>query len=201
MRILSRGLVGALVLLALTATAAAEDRAQIALQHYKDGMAHFQLEEWDAAIGEWEAGFRAEPKAEFLYNIAQAYRLSKRPEKALSFYQKYLRLAPDAANRDEVERHVASLQKIVDEQKSSSIAPPQQPLPPAKPAEPAAAPSPAANDNAVVASAPKKQPVYKKGWFWGVVGGAVVVVAGAVVLGVVLGGGSATNVGAPVSFR
>jgi hypothetical protein len=40
----------------------------------------------------------------------------------------------------------------------------------------------------LIASAPprREKPIYKKGWFWGVVAGGAVVVAGAVVLGVVL---------------
>src|SRR6476620_10475240 len=92
---------------------AADDRAAQAKQHYESGMARFQLEEWDAAIDEWQAGFRIKPVPQFLYNIAQAYRLSKRWEKAISFYQKYLRMDPKAPNRPEVERHIAQLNKLV----------------------------------------------------------------------------------------
>jgi tetratricopeptide (TPR) repeat protein len=83
---------------------------------FDQGMAHFQLEEWDPAIEKWEAGFRLKPVPEFLYNIAQAYRLSKRPEKAISFYQKYLRMAPKTPNRAEVERHIATLKTVVESQ-------------------------------------------------------------------------------------
>jgi tetratricopeptide (TPR) repeat protein len=184
------------VVLSLAGVVRAEpERAQQALQHYKDGMAHFQLEEWDRAIAAWEAGFRSEPKPEFLYNIAQAYRLSHRPERALSFYQKYLRMSPDAANRAEVERHIASLQPIVDQQKSAASAPPTGAMPAS-----ATAPPTATTTTQLTASAPRRQPVYKKGWFWGVMGGVAIVAAGAITLGVVLGGSSTTN-GAPVSFR
>src|SRR6185503_6340136 len=68
-----------------------------------------RLEAYDKAIDEWEAGYRLKPAPQFLYNIAQAYRLSKRPDKALSFYQKYLKLSPHAENRPEVERHITAL--------------------------------------------------------------------------------------------
>jgi hypothetical protein len=111
------------------AAGSAEDRSAQAKQHYETGMAHFQLEEWDDAIKEWEAGFRLKPVPQFLYNIAQAYRLSKRPEKALSFYQKYLRLDPKAANKAEVDHHIALLTKIVEDQKKSTSAPPTAPMP------------------------------------------------------------------------
>src|SRR3954471_8838053 len=93
-----------------------DERASLAQRHYENGMGHFQLEEWDKAIDEWKEGFRIKPVSQFLYNIAQAYRLSKRPEPALSFYQKYLRMDPKAANKAEVDRHVASLTRLIDQQ-------------------------------------------------------------------------------------
>ncbi len=65
---------------------------------YEKGMARFHLEEYDSAIEMWEAGFRIRPVPELLYNIAQAHRLAKRPDKALGFYQKFLRLNPKAPN-------------------------------------------------------------------------------------------------------
>src|SRR5262245_1593718 len=90
--------------LALPAAAQEDARAALAKRSYETGMAHFQLEEWDQAIASWEEGFRAKPVPQFLYNIAQAYRLSKRYEKALTFYRKYLRMDARAPNREEVER-------------------------------------------------------------------------------------------------
>ncbi|MDB4965771.1 MAG: Thiol-disulfide isomerase [Myxococcales bacterium] len=101
-----------------------DDRAQQAKLHYETGMAHFQLEEWDKAIEEWQAGFLIKPVPQFLYNIAQAYRQSKRPEKALGFYQKYLRMEPKASNRAEVERHIAQLNKLIDQQSKTASQPP-----------------------------------------------------------------------------
>ena len=177
-------------LLAMTATTARAQDAATAREAYDKGMAHYHLEEYDAAIAEWERGFRAKPAPEFLYNIAQAYRLSKRPDKALSFYQKYLRVAPEAKNRDEVERQIASLQEIIDKQKKSAESPPQQPLPvtpqPQQPTTTTTTAQPQTGRADLVAQ-PAEKPVYKKAWFWGVVGGAAVLVAGGVVLGVVLG--------------
>ena len=199
--------------LALTATAfagEAEDRAEKARLHFESGMAHFNLEEWDLAIREWEDGYRLKPVTEFLYNIAQAYRKSNRAEKALTFYQRYLRLEPNAPNRGEVEKHIASLTKLVEQQRAAAKAPPDRPIesssvppsrsgaatePPPTPAssDPAAsgsassAPSePALARADLTASAPERKPLYKKAWFWGVVAGGAVIVAG-VVVGVVLG--------------
>jgi tetratricopeptide (TPR) repeat protein len=66
-------------------------------------------------------------------------------------------------------------------------APPQAAAPPAQPAAPPQAAAPAAPAAALEArteEAPSKTPVYKKGWFWGVLVGVTVVGAG---LGVGLG--------------
>jgi tetratricopeptide (TPR) repeat protein len=155
---------------------------------YEEGMAHFQLEEYNPAIEKWEAGFRVKPVPEFLYNIAQAHRLAKHYEKAQTFYQRYLRLAPRAANRPEVERTLATLPKLIEEEKNR----PPEPAPPPPPAAtPTPAPTPAVTPEPVhaevTATQPAKKPVYKKGWFWGVVVGSVVVVGAAVALGVVFG--------------
>lgn len=170
--------------------ARADEATAVARDAYDKGMAHYHLEEYDAAIDEWERGFRAKPAPEFLYNIAQAYRLSKRPDKALSFYQKYLRVNPEAKNRDEVEKHIATLKEIVEKQKSSAESPPQTPLPAAQPspspATPTATPPPTTARADLVAQ-PAERPVYKKGWFWGVMGGVAAVAVAGVVIGVVYG--------------
>ena len=195
--------------------AARDDRAAIAKQHYETGMAHYQLEEWDQAITEWETGFRTKPAPQFLYNIAQAYRLSKRPEKALNFYQKYLHMDPNARNKAEVEEHMANLTRAIDEQKKASSSPPLQPLPaegpPAAP-ERAVTTKPPARSNPAPLSitgappepappeTPESKPVYKKGWFWGAVAGAAVVVAAGVTVGVVLGTADNTSSLPAVSF-
>ena len=157
-----------------------ESRIAQAKLHYDTGMAHYQLEEWDAAIGEFEAGFRLRPSPEFLFNIGQSYRLSKRPDKAVVFYQKYLRMQPDAPNRADVERFIERARQDAQ----------SQPQPPPTPTVSAPEPTVAPATPSLIAQAPAKKPVYKRGWFWGVVGGAVVLAAGAVVIGIVVGGDS-----------
>src|SRR6478672_8124563 len=102
--ILSALLSLSLVLLPAGAARADADDDIKAKDFYQKGMARFQLEEYDGAIGLWQDGFRLKPAPEFLYNIAQAYRLSHRSEKAMAFYKKYLTMAPKAPNRAEVEK-------------------------------------------------------------------------------------------------
>ena len=244
----------------------------MAKMRFERGMAHFRLDEFQAAVEQWEEAFRLKPDPAFLYNIAQAYRLAKRPEKALVFYEKYLKMSPKAANHDEVERHIAGLKRLLKEQAKSDSKPPAQAmgdsslaatapdegaqaglvakaaqeaasevalsqaspaasptptvalpaasptptvaLPAASPTptvaaadKPAAAPgstlstaSPAAPAGAApagvelaVAAPPPTRPVYKRAWFWGVVGGAAVAAAVVVVALAARGGGSTVS--------
>jgi tetratricopeptide (TPR) repeat protein len=200
----------------------ADPRAAEAKQHYENGMAHFNLEEWDAAIEEWKSGYRAKPVAQFLYNIAQAYRLSKHYEEALSFYQRYLRADPKAPNRVEVEGHITKLTNVIQTEKRASAAPPTAPLvvkpkgsegvvtpevAPSPAPQVAAVPSPAPatnNNNLVVEKKAEKKPITKEKWFWPVIGTVAGVVVVAVVVGAAVGatsgGGDNTQVQPLVRF-
>ena len=73
----------AVITAALPSVARADDAAT-ARDAYAKGMAHFHLEEYDAAIEEWERGFRVKPAPEFLYNIGQAYRKNGQAALAVS---------------------------------------------------------------------------------------------------------------------
>ncbi len=155
-----------------------------AKQHYLSGMAHFNLQEYPQAISEFEAAYRLKPDPVFLYNLGQTYRLSNNAERALYFYQAYLRSAPDAPNRAEVEGRIASLQKLMSDQKSIATPPDHTIAPGERPPQAAPAPAPPPTPAPTVATAKSEQapvertPVYKKWWLWTIVG---VVAAGAAV--------------------
>jgi tetratricopeptide (TPR) repeat protein len=199
------------------APAAADPRAAEAKQRYENGMAHFNLEEWDAAIDEWKSGYRAKPVPQFLYNIAQAYRLSKHYEDALNFYQRYLRAEPHAPNRTEVEGHIVKLSAVVTQEKRALNAPPNVAMTvrpkeggDATPrnGEPAASPAPVAQVQpspqpvaiapVVVVKEPEKPtPITKKKWFWPTIGALAGVVVVVVIVGAAVGatsGGSSLKV-------
>lgn len=194
-------IVGVVLVLACgTSARAQDDPSAQARSLYERGMAHFQLAEYDQAIAKWQEGFRLRPVPEFLYNIGQAYRLSNRPDKAIQAYRAYLRMAPKAENREEVEHHIAALQQAIDQSKQAATAPPVQPTPvkpdgtaattppPTEPPPPpAVTPEPASNPALVASAPPREKPITKKPWFWAVVVGGAAVVAGAVVVGVVVG--------------
>jgi len=156
-------------------------------EHYERGLARFNLQEFKDAIVEFEAAYRLKPDPVFLYNLAQAHRLSENVERALYFYRAYLRASPSAPNRSEVEGRITALEKLIAEKKNVAT-PPDHALSPAdKPptsataapvvTQPVAAPSPAPALEArkdVPAPSERRVPVYKKWWLWTVVAGVAV---------------------------
>lgn len=100
------------------AAAAADEDKVLAKQHFESGARHFDLSEWEQALLEFKEAYRLKPDPTFLYNIAQCHRKLGNLDEALTFYRTYLRRAPDARNRNEVERRIADLE--ADRQKKLS---------------------------------------------------------------------------------
>lgn len=206
-----RTALGGIALAALfsVGVAHADDSTDAARRHFKTGMAAYVLEHWDEAIKEFEAGFLLEPKPIFLFNMAQAYRLSSRPREALTYYKKYLALGgPSAPNRAEVqeqiqrlERQVATLpperpveRPAVVEQKAPEPPPPvEKPVAPPPVEKPVVAEQKAPEPTAVaprpseplVAAPPPPVEAKRSRWpVWVGIAAGVVVVGAAVAIGV-----------------
>ncbi|MES1210667.1 MAG: tetratricopeptide repeat protein, partial [Pseudomonadota bacterium] len=112
-------------------------------------------------IGDFEKAYDLDPSPIFLFNIAQSHRQLGNKERALFFYRRYLEQAPNAANRDDVERRMKDLQASLQQEAELKQKPPTEVSPhvetrdrqassqPAAPSEPpaetvvAAAPAPA----------------------------------------------------------
>ena len=122
--------VAVLALALLPAVARGADDTQRAKQLFTQGTTLFNLGEFDKAIEAWQQGYKEKPDPGFLYNIGQAYRLKGDAAKAIFFYRGYLRNAPKAPNRAEVEAKIAVLQKEVTEPKPAPTATPVSPPPP-----------------------------------------------------------------------
>jgi tetratricopeptide (TPR) repeat protein len=179
----------------LSGLASAEDVSK-AKRLYLSGTKHFDLGEYQGALDDFKEGFRQKDDPVFLYNIAQCYRLLNNNDEAIRFYKTYLRKSPDALNRDEVQRKIASLEEARASQDKARTTPPTDVLqprdgePPAPEAvAPATAPTPKTATTLTVQPAPHRKPLYKQWWLWTTVG-AVVIVGVAVTVGVVAGSGS-----------
>ena len=84
---------------------------------YETGNTHYNLGEYDQAVAAFKKAYELSQAPGLLFNIAQSYRLKKDYEQASHFYETYLRLKPDAANRADVEARIAEMKTMLEEQK------------------------------------------------------------------------------------
>jgi tetratricopeptide (TPR) repeat protein len=82
-------------------------------EHYQRASRDYDLGKFADAIDEYQTIYEIDGDPVMLYNLAQAYRLSDQPDRALQFYRRYLERAPDAHNRDAVDQKIAALLKLI----------------------------------------------------------------------------------------
>jgi tetratricopeptide (TPR) repeat protein len=156
----------ALAIAAIAARVASADDAALraAKLHFDRGEKLYALTRFSEAIDEYQKAFDAKPLPAFLFNIGQCYRNLGDYDSAIFSYRKYLKLAPDAPNRAQVEQLIGDLEArkaAADTQRLGLKRPAPEPPPP--PAE-----------------HPPDRPVYTRWWF--LTGVAVVGVAGGVTI-------------------
>ena len=109
---------------------------------------HYQLGEYREALKEFKEAYRLKQDPSFLYNIAQCHRQLREYSEAIKLYGNYLREAPDADNRDEVERQIRDLKAAAEKQRQEQASAPPvavpEPIRPLTPVPAAAAPGPTA---------------------------------------------------------
>jgi tetratricopeptide (TPR) repeat protein len=125
-----RLLVGLLLLLLPSFAAAQDARKATALEKFEAGKTAYRLGDYDGAIREWTEAYKLKTDPVFLFNIAQAYREKKEFEKAITFYNNYLKEEPNAPNRATVEKRIAEMKEALEKQQQASDRPPSGPLRP-----------------------------------------------------------------------
>ncbi len=112
--------------------------ASAAREHYKRGTSLFDQGKYNEAIVAFQQAYEIKDDPVLLYNIAQSFRLAGKHLEALRFYRTYIRRAPKAPNRDEVETKIADMERLIaDTQKTAAI-----PAPPLREAVPKPPPNP-----------------------------------------------------------
>jgi tetratricopeptide (TPR) repeat protein len=115
-------------------------------ERYDRATRYYYLRKYAEAVAEYEAIYLISADPVMLYNIAQSYRNADQPETASQFYKNYLRNAPTASNRADVEKKIAEMDRLVEERKRTGAPPPAAvatPPPLAVPSsEPAVGPPP-----------------------------------------------------------
>ena len=176
------------VLVLLTAATASAAPSADAKALYKSGTQHYNLAEFDQALADFKEAYRLRSDPVFLFNIAQCYRRTNQPVEAATFYRSFLREAPNAANRADVEKVLlemdAQAQAKAQEAERVRAAEAEK----ARAAQAATLTQPEPGTSLTVAASPRSdKPLIKKPWFWVAVVGGAAVVATAVTLGVVFG--------------
>jgi tetratricopeptide (TPR) repeat protein len=116
-----------------------EAQKQEVRDRYERATRFYYLRKYPEAISEYEAIYLLSADPVMLYNIAQCHRQADHPEQALQFYKTYLRNAPAATNRADVEKKITEMERLVEEQRKLAQQAPAVPVVP----PPAVSPPPA----------------------------------------------------------
>ncbi len=171
------------------------DAKREAKQHFQAGERFLKAGKFDLAITEYGKAYELFPSPAFLFNIGQCHRNLKNWASAISFFEDYLKEAPNSDNRAEVEQLIkeakAELAKIQpaapkegasrddasdSDEKPSSDAPLKSDTPDLD-----AKPVPPPVDSPLVTETearPEEGAIYERWWFWAALAGAVVAIAG-----------------------
>ena len=148
-RPLSRLVLALLLMVLATNVAFANDPAmRSAKRFYERGEKLFALGKFDEALEEYQKAYDAKPLPDFLFNIGQCYRNLGDYDAAIFSFKKFLKLDPEAENREQVEEYIADLEKEQEKDNSKRL-----------------------GLMSKKKKAPKQEeaedvPVYKKWWFW-----------------------------------
>jgi tetratricopeptide (TPR) repeat protein len=185
--------VGALIGATLLAQAAVAqgDEAE-GRKRYKRGQELYSQGRYLDAAKEFEAGYQVAPRPLFLLNIGHAYRRAGELSRAKTAYETLLRLQPDLPQRSEVEQYIRTIDDALQANEPApdlskgnpNTQPPSPPPPLVDPAPTSTAPLPVLTlpppaptvEERVRYNQPPDQPsgsVFRKPWFWIIVGAAV----------------------------
>ncbi len=149
------------------AKAEAEKRRVVAESHVTAANQHREAKEWAKAREQLTAAFREHPEPDYVYQLAEVYRLEEDLPKAVVEYERYRELAPTGP------RGAEALEKIAALKRELALAPPPEtdkPTPPVAPTAQPVAPSP---------QPPTPSPDAAEeedgiGWWWVGIGAAVI---------------------------
>jgi tetratricopeptide (TPR) repeat protein len=144
----------ALAAIAVRVASADEPALRAAKHHFERGEKLYALTRFSEALDEYQKAFEAKPLADFLFNIGQCYRNLGDYDSAIFSYRKYLKLAQDPPNREQVEQLIRDLEanKVrADTERLGLKRAPPEPPPPAAERPP---------------ERPPGRPLYARWWFW-----------------------------------
>lgn len=93
--------------------ASADPNLEQAQNHFRQGEAYFKVGTYDKAVEEYEAAYALAPKPGVLFNIGLCHEKSGDDKKAVEYYEKFLRDAPDAPKATEARARREALARAI----------------------------------------------------------------------------------------
>lgn len=159
-------------------------------QHVERGLQLSALGEWKQAVDEYRAAYKINPRPNLLFNIAQAFRKGTQWQDALSNYERFISDDPKSPLVPEAQAQIGAMRAILKAEQMTT----ERERVEREAAERAKEAERLGRENAQLQrieretrlslQALRKQPLYKKPWFWGVTASAVVVVGVGIGLGI-----------------
>ena len=177
-----------------------------AQEAFKKGQIQYNLGRFEKALEHFSQAYETMPHGAFLFNIGQCHRHLGNHEKAIFFFEGYLRNLPNAPNRNDVEdlisEHraklaIAKAQKANPKKKKPPPKKKKKKLKPKKKPKKVAAAAPVAKNPEPAAQAPQPPEIKsadQESWVvWALVGGVALLGTAIVVATIVNRGSSGTN--------
>lgn len=145
-------------------------------EHFVNGKTLYKQQDYTGALKEFQLAYERRQTPILLANIGRTLQKLGRPKEALDYYQRCQDAAKtDVELQEKLKLYIEETKALLATSPEPSAVEPKKPEPDPQPINQPPPPM------------EKKTPVYKKGWFWGVIGGATGAVIVAVVVGVVVG--------------
>lgn len=152
-------------------------------EHYEQALSQYDAGRYDDALAGFQAAYARRQMPWLLINIGRAVQRLGRPQEAINYYERYKKAEPniDPEAEKRVNKYIEQARALLEqtpEQPNLPIPPKPEPTPPPTGTLTA---SPSPSPTAPSTPPPETKPIYKKWWFWTIIG---VVAAGAVAGGV-----------------
>jgi tetratricopeptide (TPR) repeat protein len=159
------------LLLSLAGSAGAAGKREDAKRSFKEAEAAFGLGRFEEALAGFTRAYELAPHPSVLFNIAQCHRNLRNYERAIFFLERYLGEAEEVEDRRAIERLISDMERqlrterVVVEQKTKIVT------------------TTITSTVTLPVYVEVEEPIHTKGWFWGLLIGAVAVAGGAIAIG------------------
>ena len=136
-------------------------------QIYKEGKQYFEQKEYTKAISKFLRAYRIRSNPNLVYNIARSFEELKEYADAAKYYEEYLKINPQASDRDDVELSIRTLKRLHDTKKEKTVSKSSSPL----------------NSSSQSKESRSHSLSSTQRWEWGLLGGGFALIAGGLYFG------------------